>query len=122
MLDISDCQQIYCTLDPSEVDLGFAGRLADGNQSLAALERLSAGDSVNLEHDGDRWLIQDNDGVVIGRLAKKFTPPEAAEFVKGSVFAITERYRTDSADEYQHLINREQWPVVLPELVFRKSA
>ena len=46
----------------------------------------------------------------------------APEFVKGSVFAITERYRTDSADEYQRLIKRDQWPVVLPELVFSSSA
>ena len=60
-LDVADCRKIYLTLDPSEVDLDFAGRLADGHRALRSLDRIVAGDAVDLEKDGDRWLIVDRD-------------------------------------------------------------
>ena len=87
-LDVADCRNIYRTLNPSEVDLDFAGRLADGNRALRSLDRIAAGDAVGLQQNGNRWLIVDQYGVAIGRLAKKFAPPEGATFVEGSVFAI----------------------------------
>ena len=118
--EISHSAQLYQTLDPSEVDLGYAGRLADQNTSLAALERLSTGDPIQLRRTGDQWYILNEDGVRIGRLAKKFTPPDAAVFVRGTVFALTTRFRSDSPSEYHDQLKRDQWFVVLPELVFRK--
>ena len=118
-IDVSDCKKIYQTLNLSEVDLGFAGRLARGNPSLGALERLEVGNSVKLEQKNDRWLITDENGVPVGRLAKRFEPPEGAAFIEGSVFAISTRYRSDGAEEYNDRLNRDQWEVVLPELIFQ---
>ena len=47
---------------------------------------------IQLRRTGDQWYILDEDGVRIGRLAKKFTPPDAAVFIRGTVFAITTRF------------------------------
>jgi len=118
-LDVSDCNRIYQTPGLSEVDLGFAGRLADGNQTLTALEKLNVGDTVKLRKANGRWLIINQNDVVIGRMAKKFNPPVNANFSGGSVFAISTRYRSDSSEAYQDLVKRDQWSVVLPELIYQ---
>ena len=118
-LDVADCRKIYRTLNPSEVDLGFAGRLASGHRALRSLDRIAAGASVRLKQNGDRWLIVDQDSVAIGRLARKFAPPEGAAFVEGSAYAITTRFRSDSGEDFQSQLRRDRWSVVLPELVYR---
>ena len=118
-LDVADCRKIYRTLNPSEVDLGFVGRLTDGHPTLDSLDRLSAGDPVSVKHASGRWLIVDRHDVTIGRLARKCDPPEGATFVEGTAFAITTRYRSDSAESFQSQLKRDRWSVVLPELVYR---
>ena len=118
-LDDADCRKIYRNLNPSGVYLDFAGRLADGHLALRSLDRIAAGDAVGLKQDGDRWLIVDQDGVAIGRLARKFAPPQGATFVEGSVYAITTRFRSDSGEDFQSQLRRDRWSVVLPELVYR---
>jgi ATP-dependent DNA helicase RecQ len=117
--DVSDCMKLYQTLSPSEVDLSFAGRLADKNPTLKAIEQLQVGDPVELTQKGDLWQIVDRQGVVLGRLAKKFEHPKDASFVEGRVFAISTRYRADSSEEFQDRLKRDQWSVVIPELVFQ---
>lgn len=117
-MDVSDCRKLYRTLDPSEVDLSFAGRLVDGNVSLRALERQEADDPLLLTQKGDQWMITDAEGIPVCRLAKKFQPPAGMRFRKGSAYAITTRFRDDSSEEYQAQLKRDTWSVVLPELVF----
>ena len=117
-VDVSACRTLYRTLDPSEVDLSFAGRLPDGHAALRALERLAAGDPLGLVARGDRWWLTDAWGTTVCRLARKFVPPQASRYISGSVHAITTRFREDSAEDYQSWLKRDAWPVVLPELVF----
>lgn len=118
-IDVSDCMKLYQTPELSEVDLGFAGRLSDKNPSLNAINELQVGDPVELIEKGDRWQIVDQNGVVVGRLAKKFEHPKGALFVEGSVFAIYTRYRSDASEEYQDRLKRDQWSVVIPELIYQ---
>lgn len=117
-VDVSDCRKLYQTLDPSEVDLSFAGRLGDGNSSLRAIERLKADDPLLLTQKGDQWMITDIDGTSVCRLAKKFRPPAGMKFLHSNVYAISTRNREESAEEYQAYLKRDVWSVVLPELVF----
>ncbi|AZQ67949.1 RecQ family ATP-dependent DNA helicase [Silicimonas algicola] len=117
-VDVSECLKLYRTLDPSEVDLSFAGRLHDGNPTLGAMERLGTEDALQLVQRGDLWLMTDRAGTAVCRLAKKFAPPAGASFLHGSVYAISTRFREDSAEEYHEYLRRETWSVVLPELVF----
>ena len=44
-----------------------------------------------------------------------------AEFLHGSVYAITTRFRDDSTEEYQAPLRRDAWKVVLPELAFQPA-
>ena len=59
-----------------------------------------------------------DDGHVVGRLAKKYLPPEGLRFLEGRVFAIVTRKEDDSADEFRRELRRSSWEVVVPELVF----
>ena len=118
-VDVSDCRKIYQTLGLSEIDLSFAGRLSGRSPSLEAIEELHVGDPVELIEQGDRWQIVDRQGVVVCRLAKKFVHPKGARFAAGSVFAISTRFRSDSSDEFQGALKRDQWSVVIPELIYR---
>ena len=79
----------------------------------------AAGDPVGLRQNGERWQIVDRHGVAIGRLARKFEPPAGATFLEGRVYAITTRYRSDSAESFQSQLRQDRWSVVLPELVYR---
>lgn len=118
-LNVSDCNKVYQTPGLSDVDLGFAGRLAGGNQTLTALEKLCVGDAVKLREADGRWVIVNQSEVRIGQMAKKFKPPEGATFVEGSVFAISIRYRADAAEKYRAQLKRDQWSMVLPEFIFQ---
>ncbi len=121
-VEVSDCRKLYKTLDLSEVFLDFAGRLHEGNASLAALERIKSDDPLLLEERGDHWVVTDRDGTAVCRLAKKFAPPAGAKFLHGNAYAISTRFREDSAEQYQSHLKRDTWRVVLPELVFGSSS
>jgi len=120
--DTSQCMMQYQTLDLSQVDLSFAGRLREGNPSLEAIRRLRAADPVFLVRKGERWLIHDSAGIPVGRLAQSYAPPPGAKFVRGTAAAILVRRREESDSAYQHRLERDRWDVVLPELVFRLTA
>jgi ATP-dependent DNA helicase RecQ len=117
--DTSRCMMHYQTLDLSQVDLSYAGRLREGNLSLEAIRRLRAGDPVSLARRGDRWLIHDSAGVPVGRLAQSYAPPPGGEFVRGEVAAVLVRRLEDSEIGYRDRLQRDRWDVVVPELVFR---
>ena len=119
-IDVSGSDKLYRTPELSHVDLGYAGRLQDGHKALDTLERLNAGDPIGLRQRGDRWLVVDQHEVPVGRLARSFKPPEGAAFVAGRVHAVCIWFREDSADEYRDQVRRDQWPVVMPELVYGK--
>ena len=118
-LDLADSQKIYRTLDPSDVDLGFAGRLTAGHSSLQSLAQIASGDSIHLKKDGHSWLLADQSGIPIGRLSKSYTPPKRAMFLEGRVHAVITRYRTDSDDDYKSSLRQDRWSVVLPELIYQ---
>lgn len=116
--DTSQCMMHYQTLDLSQVDLSFAGRLHEGNPSLEAIRRLRTGDPISLARRGDRWLIHDSAGMPVGRLAQSYEPPPGTDFVRGEVAAVLVRRREDSSTDYQDRLRRDRWEVVLPDLVF----
>jgi ATP-dependent DNA helicase RecQ len=115
-----DCRRVYQPLDLSQVDLSYAGRLHDRHPALEAISGLSAGDPVTLREAADRCVICDAAGNTVGRLARRYRPPEGVRFVKGSVLAVVTRRREDSPEEYRSTLRRSAWEVVVPELVFEE--
>jgi len=51
-------------------------------------------------------------------MSRAFAPPEDATFLRGEVAAILNWRREDGGEDYHHLLRRDEWEVVLPELVF----
>lgn len=108
----------YFPPDPKLVDLSFAGRLRPGDPSLAAIAATRPGDPVHLIRDGDRWRMENAHGQTLARFSRAFAPPEGTTFLRGEVAAILHWRREDGDEEYNHLLRRDEWEVVLPELVF----
>lgn len=101
----------------AQVDLGFAGRYAEGHSVHRAIAALRPGDSVNLVADGDRLVLRDLAGRPVGRLARKYRPMDGYRLVDVRVSAITVR-RNDANPEYAEMVKTDRWEVVVPELVY----
>ncbi|HRF10506.1 MAG TPA: RecQ family ATP-dependent DNA helicase [Candidatus Accumulibacter phosphatis] len=108
----------YQQLHPGEVDLGFAGRQRPSHPVHRGIAALTPGAVLHLRQEDRRWLLYDAQGTQVGKLAASYTPPAGMDCVAACVAAILVRYRSDSEPEYLDRIRREQWEVVLPELVF----
>jgi len=108
----------YMPPDPKLVDLSFAGRLKLGHPSLAAIAAAQPGDPAHLIRDGDRWRIDNAQGQTLARLSRVFAPPDGTTFLRGEVAAVLHWRREDGDEDYHHLLRRDAWEVVLPELVF----
>ena len=101
-----------------DVDLGFAGRRADGHPLHRTIADLAPGDRLIPRNTGDRWELVDEGGQVVGRLANGFTPPDGTRCQSAAVLAIVTWSRALSNPEYQRSIQCDAWEVVLPELRF----
>ena len=100
------------------VDLSFAGRQHAHSPVLHAIAEARVGDPVFLTREQDRWQLKDAKGRSLGRMAKSFTPPANTRFLRGEIAAIL-RWRKEDGDEaYYHILKRDAWDVVIPELVF----
>ncbi len=99
-----------------EIDLGFAGRLPDGDGVHRAIAALSPGDPLQVR-DRDRTLLDERNHPV-GKLARKFAPPPGMRIRSAEVVAIVGRSRELSSPEYRDRVKCDVWEVVVPELIF----
>jgi ATP-dependent DNA helicase RecQ len=112
----------YIPPDPKLVDLSFAGRLKPGDPWLKAIAAARPGDPVQLVRDAGRWRIDNAQGQTLARLSRAFAPPDGTTFLRGEIAAILNWRREDGDEDYHHLLRRDEWEVVLPELVFEAGA
>ncbi|WP_457648330.1 RecQ family ATP-dependent DNA helicase [Profundibacter sp.] len=100
------------------VDLSFAGRLNGNHPALDAIAQARVGDPVTLVHQHDRWQLTDSSGRSLGRMAKKFSPLENTRFIHGEIAAIIQRRKEDGEETYHHMLRRDVWEVIIPEMIF----
>ncbi|PVA06162.1 RecQ family ATP-dependent DNA helicase [Thalassorhabdomicrobium marinisediminis] len=100
------------------VDLSFAGRQADRHEVQDAIAEARTGAPIRLAKVQDRWQIKDMKGRELGRMARAFAPPRNTKFVSGEIAAIIYRRKEDNEERFQHLLKRESWEVIVPQLVF----
>ncbi len=112
----------YVPPEAKLVDLSFAGRLPQGHPSLVAIAAACPGDPVALFHDGKRWQVHDAKGRTLARLSRAYIPPEGTTFLRGEVAAVLRWRKEDGGEDYHHLLRRDEWEAVLPELVFESDA
>ncbi|UYQ70844.1 RecQ family ATP-dependent DNA helicase [Pelagibacterium flavum] len=108
----------YQMPDLKVVDLSWAGRLGAGNHALTAIARAKAGDCLNLVQKDADWMLETPDGHPIGRMAKSWSPPPGLAFKRGEIGAIIRWRRSDGSEDYWTYMRRDEWEVVVPELVF----
>ncbi len=116
--DLPTSSALYQVPDLKAVDLSWAGRLSANHPSLAAIERAKVGDPVRVAHDGAAWLLTDQQGLVIGRMARSWSPPAGLQLLSGEVGAVVTWRRSDNKEEFRDYIRRDEWEAILPELVF----
>jgi len=102
-----------------EVDLGFAGRHGSSHSIHRAIAQLSIGDPLSLGRDAHgRWLLLNQAGKTVGRLAKSFRPRTGSRCHSAKVFAVVRWNRKDSDEKYHSRIRCDAWEVVVPEFLF----
>lgn len=102
-----------------EVNLGYVGRFHTNHAVHRSISALSHGDPLKTritEHG--TWELLDQDGMVVGRLARTFEPPSGTRCSSASVFAIVSWSREASDPHYREGMKCEKWELVVPELVF----
>ena len=109
----------YRRLGLDDVHVGFAGRYGVRHPVHRAIAALAPGDPLEVQVVGHGpWKLLDREGVVVGRLAKRFEPPAGMRHVAGTVHAVVAWSREASDPEFQSGIKCDRWEVVVPELVF----
>ena len=102
-----------------EVNLGFAGRHHASHPVHRTIAALSPGDPLEVRVvESGRWELLNRSGTVVGRLAAGFEPPPAARCCSATVLAIVAWSREASEVAYRNGLRRDNWEVVVPELVF----
>ena len=108
----------YQMPDLRSVDLSWAGRLGANNPAHMAITSARTGDPIRLSrHDGN-WMLERPDGQPLGRMARSWSPPHGHTFVRGEIAAVVGWRKADSGEDYRDTLRRDEWEVVVPELVF----
>ena len=63
-------------------------------------------------------MVLDMAGRPLGRMAKSWSPPDGRSFLSGEVGAVVRWRKADSDEDYHGYLRRDDWEVVVPELVF----
>jgi ATP-dependent DNA helicase RecQ len=116
--NLSSLNRRYFRPTLKDVDIGFAGRFPSNHAVHSAIAEINPEDELQLHLKGGRWELVDRQDRLVGRLAKSFTPPHDMKLESVHAIAIIQRYREDSAIEYQSSIKSDQWEVIIPELVY----
>ncbi len=105
-----------------EIDVGFAGSFGERHPIHRAIAALSPGDPLKTRTaKPGRWELLDGNGLAVGRLAGKFTPPSGMRCRSAEVLAIITGSRETSEPEYRDRAKCESWEIVVPELAFEPA-
>ena len=103
-----------------DVDLGFAGGRWAGDRIHQAIAELSPGDPLKVRvGKTGRWELLNGAGRVVGRLAKRFSPPRGKSCRSAAVLAMVGWSREASDPDFRERMRCNSWEVVVPELVFQ---
>lgn len=103
------------------VNIGYAGKIDNQDESLVAISEANVRDTVQLVlNEWGIWEIRDEQGRLLGRMARKFGLPPGFDIEEAEIAAITTQYRADEKNEPDK-IKRESWEVVLPKIVFKRQ-
>ena len=106
-----------------EINLGYAGRFQSNHAVHSAIANLSHGDPLTTRiNEHGTWELLDQEGMVVGRLARTFESPGGTPCSSASVIAIVSWSREASDPNYREGMVCDTWEVVVPELVFEPES
>ena len=108
----------YRRLSLRDVFLGYAGYRSPGHPVHRAIAGLSPGDPLEVRIGVDRWELLDDNGTVVGQLARGYKASAGMRCASATVMAIVNWDRERSEPEYRDGLRSESWETVVPELVF----
>lgn len=106
-----ELDQRWVTLGPADVDIGYAGRVPEGDAIHRRLATIRVGDDVHVE----QRQIVDRGGKVLGRLARRCELP--SQPLPGKVTAVMVRTRAQTDPKYLDSVRVECWEAPLVEVV-----
>ena len=107
----------YRRLSLSDVFLSWAGYRAKGDPLHKAISALVPGDRLAVRRGARRWELLDAQGRTVGQLAGNCRVPETMKVKSATVLGIAVWEKSNSEPQFQRSLRREQWEVVIPELV-----
>jgi rod shape-determining protein MreD len=107
----------YEKLSLADVDIGYSGRQVMSAAVHRSIANAATGDALTLWRDGATWELRDVAGATVGRLAKRYTPPEGMHCIKATVAAVVVWRREWTDPEYADGVRCDQGEVLVPELV-----
>jgi hypothetical protein len=115
--------RLYRTASLKEVNIGFGGRLQQDTAWYHALYSAQTGDGIRLaahtNPSSQGWRLLDKRGGVVGTMSRAFVPPEGHVCEEARIaWIIARRHDPVQPSKYAAPL-REEWPVVVPEFVFR---
>ncbi|TFA85131.1 ATP-dependent DNA helicase RecQ [Pseudomonas sp. LAIL14HWK12:I2] len=106
--------RVYIQLSLSDIDIGFAGRHSPSHSIHHSISSLGTGHLLSFSHDGERYLLKDRQGRVVGRTVKRFNPK--IEIDQCHVEGIIARYLHEGDPNLQKASKVEMWEVVIPRV------
>ncbi|WP_216597747.1 RecQ family ATP-dependent DNA helicase [Loktanella sp. 3ANDIMAR09] len=117
--DLSDMppDRTYLMPDLAQVFIDWAGRLAEHDSSVSAINAAQVGDAVTLTDDGGRWSVRDAQGRKLGAMKGGWALPAGRRIVSAEVGAIVVRHAYESGEDHRPKLRRTSWEIVLPEII-----
>ena len=112
----------YQRLSLRDVFLGFAGYRDPEHPAHKAIAALAPGDPLRVGSGGDRQELLDQNGTVVGQLARGYEAPTGMRCASAIVLAIVSWDLERSEPQYRGGLRSESWETVVPELVFEPDA
>jgi ATP-dependent DNA helicase RecQ len=104
----------YLQLRLKDIDLGFAGRRPESDPIHETLRQLRPGAALQLRPQGERYLILDDQGRVVGRTSRSFRLELNVE--QCEVAGILVRFADDSEEPYRASQKSERWELAVPRV------
>jgi ATP-dependent DNA helicase RecQ len=104
----------YLQLRLKDIDLGFAGRSPESDPIHETLRQLRPGAALQLRPQGERYLILDDQGRVVGRTSRSFRLELNVE--QCEVAGILVRFADDSEEPYRASQKSERWELAVPRV------
>ena len=112
----------YKRLNLGDVFLSFAGYKRPRDPVHRAIAALSPGDPLQVRAGSNRWELLDRNGLIVGKLASGFNGLDNMRCTRAKVWAIVGWNRERSEPQYRGGFLRDDWEVVVPELVFKPDS